>query len=81
MSLIELNNMYVRIQKLKTAAKQLDNEVLMEIIREIRKCTFYHWDDGAFEEYCRHPTKIPRMIPYDFDSKRDCWDCKVRKVN
>lgn len=46
-------------------------------LEEIPHCTFYHYEIGACEEYCRHP-EITRSR--DFDSKQECWSCNFRKV-
>lgn len=46
-------------------------------LEEIPQCRYYSYDDGACEEYCKHPD-IKRK--YDFDSKQECWQCKLRKI-
>jgi hypothetical protein len=47
-------------------------------IEEIPKCRYYSYDDGACEEYCKHP-KIERGT-IDFNSKQECWQCKFREI-
>lgn len=40
-------------------------------------CTYYSYDDGAFEEYCHCPEIVRTK---DFEAKEECWKCSFRKV-
>ena len=56
--------------KRMTESEWVKEYLEFELIREIRKCKYYEWDNDACEEYC---TKLKDA---NFDSKKACPICK-----
>ena len=73
----KLQKLFKQKEKLEKKRKllQYDDFVLnIKIIREIKKCKHYDYDEDAFEEYC------DCFSGQEFDRMKNCVGCRKYEV-